>query len=132
MTRRPRRQIAVCAVAVAASACAPTSAGSGAERSATDRPPVDTVDIGLTDFTIATSGVRVVEGTVTLDVTNAGATAHDLRITGDDTDQRTAVLPPGGTTTINVPTTGEDTLTLWCTLPGHRQQGMETTLSVGN
>ncbi|WP_370325941.1 hypothetical protein [Euzebya sp.] len=132
MTRH-RRQLAVLALSViAASACGPTGDVTAWGGVTTQRIPADTIDVGLTDFAIATSAVRLVEGTVTLDVTNAGATAHDLRIAGATTDVRTSVLQPGDITTITVETSGEDTLTLWCTLPGHRQQGMETTMSVGS
>ena len=117
-------------VAVTVSACAPTGAPAAPSTVAADGPPVDTVAVGLTDFAIATTADRVVDGIVTLEVTNAGATAHDLRIARDSADVRTDVLPPGGTTTITVATGGEDALTLWCTLPGHRRQGMEITLSI--
>jgi hypothetical protein len=109
-------------LAVTVSACAPTGDPAAPSTVAADGPPADTLAVGLTDFAIATSADRVVDGTVTLEVTNAGATAHDLRIAGDRADLRTDVLPPGGTTTI--------TVTLRCTLPGHRRQGMETSLSV--
>ena len=115
---------------VAVSACAPAGRQGLPPTVAVDGPPADTLAVGLTDFAIATTADRVVDGTVTLEVTNAGATAHDLRIAGDRADVRTDVLPPGGTTTITVTTAGQDALTLWCTLPGHRRQGMETSLSV--
>ena len=124
------RHLAMWVLVVAVSACAPAGAPAVPPTVAVDGPPADTLAVGLTDFAIATSADRVVDGTVTLEVTNAGATAHDLRIAGDRADLRTDVLPPGGTTTITVTTAGEDALTLRCTLPGHRRQGMETSLSV--
>ena len=113
-----------------ASACAGPGDLAAPDRALPDDGPAAEADVGLTDFAIATTADRVVDGTVTLEVTNAGATAHDLRIAGDRADVRTDVLPPGGTTTITVTTAGQDALTLWCTLPGHRRQGMETSLSV--
>ena len=131
MSSPPSPRLAAAGVLLAlASACTPTGTAAGPAGTAAEGAPADRIDVGLTDFTIATSTARVVAGTITLDVTNVGATAHDLRIDGDGIEQRSEVLPPGATTMVNVATDGADILTLWCSLPGHRRQGMETTLSV--
>jgi uncharacterized cupredoxin-like copper-binding protein len=101
--------------------------------SAADAPavrPVTTMAVGLTEFAIGTSAERLADGTVTLEVTNAGATAHDLRVVGADVDVSTAILAPGTATTLRVDAVDERILTLWCTLPSHRSRGMETTLTV--
>ncbi|MEO2107957.1 MAG: hypothetical protein ABGZ36_20245 [Actinomycetota bacterium] len=124
------RQAVAGVLLIMVSACGPTGTIAGPATVAAT--PADRIDVGLTDFAIASSSAVVVVGTVTIDVTNAGATAHDLRIGGDGIDERSEVLPPGGTTTLSMATTEADRLTLWCTLPGHRRQGMETTLSIGN
>lgn len=124
------RLTAVLMLLVIAAACTPTGTATGPSGTAADGAPSDSIDVGLTDFAIVTSNARVVAGRVTMDITNAGATAHDLRIDGVDMDQRIEVLIPGGTTTLSVATAGADVLTLWCTLPGHRRQGMETTVQV--
>ncbi|WP_370327125.1 cupredoxin domain-containing protein [Euzebya sp.] len=109
-----------------ASACTPGPVPVDAVQAA------DTIDVGLTDFAIATSAERLVDGVVTVQVTNAGATAHDLRVAGGDVQRATSVLPPGASTVIRLNASGEETLNLWCTLPGHRRQGMEATLRVGS
>lgn len=93
-------------------------------------PPVDTVAVGLTDFAIAASADRLAAGPVTLEVTNAGATAHDLRVAAADLDVATAALPPGASTSLQIDVAGDEALTLWCTLPSHRDRGMQTTLVV--
>ena len=121
------RQTAALAVALLlAGACAPAPTAVDAGEAA------DTVDVGLTDFAIATSAGRLIDGVVTVQVTNAGATAHDLRIAGEDVDHATSVLPPGASTAIRLDVSSADTLVLWCTLPGHRRQGMEATLRVSS
>ncbi|WP_341252343.1 hypothetical protein [Euzebya pacifica] len=127
----PRLAAAVLLLVIA-SACTPTGTATRPAGTAADGAPSDRIDVGLTDFAIATSNARVVMGTVTMDITNAGATAHDLRVDGGGIDERSEVLPPGATTMVSVATDGADALTLWCSLPGHRRQGMETTLSVMN
>lgn len=117
-----RRPAALLLVLAAGCASAPApSAG-------VDAPPVAAVRIGLSDFEIGASSTRLVDGMVELRVTNAGAMAHDLRIEGRPED--TGVLAPGATTVLRVDATGAEELVLWCSLPGHRAQGMTRALRV--
>lgn len=99
--------------------------------SASEREVARELRVGLVDYEITTPSVAVPPGAVELRVTNAGRTAHDLRVTGEETAAHLATLAPGESDTLEfeVPA-AEDELTLWCTLPGHRQQGMETTVPV--
>lgn len=111
-------------LAVAVAGCSETP-------SASEREAASEVRVGLVDYDITTPSVAVRPGSVTLRVTNAGQTAHDLRVAGQETTARLATLDPGEADTLEFEVSeGEDELTLWCTLPGHRQQGMETTLPV--
>ncbi len=114
-----------------ASACAGPGDLAAPDRALPDDGPAAEADVGLTDFAIAVSATRLAGGAITLDVTNAGGTAHDLRILGEGVDTRTPVLRPGGSTTLSLTTEGPADLTLWCSLPGHRRMGMATTVQVG-
>lgn len=115
----------VLVLATAAVGCATDSPAASEGAAASE------VRVGLIDYEITTPSVAVRPGPATLEVTNAGRTAHDLRVAGEETDAYLATLEPGESDTIDVDVAaGEDQLTLWCTLPGHRQQGMETTLPV--
>lgn len=106
-----------------------TGCGSAPARSAdVDAPPSAAVRIGLADFEIGASSTRLTNGMIELRVTNAGATAHDLRIEGRP--EGTEELTPGATTVLRVDATGAEELVLWCSLPGHRAQGMTRTLQV--
>lgn len=89
-------------------------------------PPTDSVRIGLTEWDITTSSTAVADGVITFEVTNAGTTSHDLRISDGTTEQATPVLAPGETASLRL-RAGTD-IELWCSLPGHRQQGMERRL----
>jgi hypothetical protein len=93
-------------------------------------PPVGRARVGLIEWEITTTAGALVAGPVTLDVTNAGTTVHDLRIKGDRADGQTARLGPGQTATLTVDLAGERRVELWCTVPGHRSQGMDTHLPV--
>jgi hypothetical protein len=93
-------------------------------------PPVAQARVGLIEWEITTTARALAAGPVTLDVTNAGTTVHDLRIKGDRADGQTARLGPGQTATLTIDLAGERRVELWCTVPGHRSQGMDTHLSV--
>jgi uncharacterized cupredoxin-like copper-binding protein len=64
----------------------------------------------------------------TITVTNNGAADHDFVIEG--TDFRTQILRAGQSETITV-TLPAGEYTFFCSVPGHRQAGMEGTLKVG-
>ena len=86
--------------------------------------------IGLTEWDITSSATALTDGLVTLKITNAGATAHDLRVSNGDREEASPVLAPGETFLLAFRAVGDDEITLWCSLPGHRQQGMERALPV--
>lgn len=87
---------------------------------------------GLLDYEVALSHGTVTTGRLTVVVTNAGAQAHDLRIDGAETTLATTVLlRPGESTEVSLEIgRGETELVVWCTLPGHRAQGMAATIPV--
>jgi len=86
--------------------------------------------MGLVEWEVTSSAGSLEGGPVTLEVTNAGTSAHDLRVTGPSTEAATAVLAPGEQATLLVDLAGESEVVLWCSLPGHRAQGMERRVPV--
>jgi hypothetical protein len=94
-------------------------------------PPAAQARLGLIEWDITTSAEVLADGDVELVVTNAGATVHDLRLVGERTDEHIDVLDPGEAATVRLDLEGERRLQLWCTVPGHRGQGMERSLAVG-
>ena len=117
-----RVSIVAAVVALAAAACA---------AQATTGPSVasDDVRVGLTEWEVVTSATAVSPGPVRLTVTNAGATAHDLRIAGA-ADGAVPLLAPGERRTVTLNVVADGVLTLWCDVPGHRAQGMELEVPV--
>jgi hypothetical protein len=87
------------------------------------------VRVGLTEWTIVTSRSAVTPGRVTLLVTNTGATVHDLVVRDSRGTWETPDLSPGERVGLVVRAGPHDTLQLWCSMPGHRAQGMHTTLT---
>lgn len=99
-------------------------------------PPVGhaaqgSMDVGLLDYELVTSDDAVAPGPLTLEVTNAGADTHDLAAVAGGEEASVPRLAPGDTASVvlEVPETAGE-VELWCTLPGHRAQGMRTTLPV--
>lgn len=87
------------------------------------------VRVGLTEWTIAVSRSRVPSGRLGLLVTNTGATVHDLVVHDREGTWETAELSPGQQSGLVVRAGPHETLQLWCSMPGHRAQGMHTTLT---
>jgi NAD(P)-dependent dehydrogenase (short-subunit alcohol dehydrogenase family) len=87
------------------------------------------VRVGLTEWTIVVSRSHVPAGRLHLVVTNAGATIHDLVVKDSRGTWETPDLAPGERTRLTVRAGPHETLQLWCSMPGHRAQGMHTTLT---
>ena len=119
-----RVSIAAAVFALASSACAAQT---------TTRPSVVSNDmrVGLTEWEVVTSAPAVAPGRVQLNITNAGATAHDLRIAGA-ADGAVPILAPGERRTVTFNVADDGVLTLWCAVPGHRAQGMELEVPVSS
>ena len=117
-----RAWIAIGVVAVASSGCA-------AQATTSPSVPSDDVRVGLTEWEVVTSAPAVSPGRVQLTVTNAGATAHDLRVAGA-AEGSIPLLAPGERRTVTLNVVAGGMLTLWCDVPGHRAQGMELEVPV--
>lgn len=86
------------------------------------------VAVSLTEFAIAPAPLTVSAGG-TVAVTNDGTTTHDLTVEGQDL--ATPTLDAGGTADLDVSALAPGTYTVFCSIPGHRESGMETDITVG-
>ncbi len=84
-----------------------------------------TVPVSLTEFEISPASVA---SGGSLHVTNDGSGPHNLAIEG--ADLVTADLASGGSEHFDVSSLEAGSYTMYCTLPGHRDSGMESTLEV--
>jgi uncharacterized cupredoxin-like copper-binding protein len=86
-----------------------------------------TIDVTESDYKIALPSLKTLApGTYTFVVKNDGKVAHNL-VVGTKT---TALIQPGGTAEITVPLAA-GTTSLFCSVDGHRQLGMNATITVG-
>lgn len=105
-------------------------AGCGGAASPAGGPPAGEAKVGLIEWEITTSAPALLAGPVVLEVTNAGSSAHDLRVEAGGVDAALATLAPGEGATLELDVPAGSEALLYCTLPGHRTQGMERRLPV--
>ncbi|MGH3665517.1 MAG: hypothetical protein ACRDU8_05420 [Egibacteraceae bacterium] len=117
----------VLAAALALTAVACTGAAAGG----TGQPAVS-ARVGLIEWEITTSTPVLAHGKASLTVANAGTTAHDLRVSGAGVDAATPALAPGERAVLSFEVDAGDELVLWCTIPGHREQGMLRRLPIAD
>ena len=82
------------------------------------------------EFRIELPSTTVAPGTYTFDLTNKGQVGHDLVFNGPGVDnEKTPVIDPGKTAKLTVDLkTG--TYDVYCSVPGHKQAGMDVKLKV--
>ena len=85
--------------------------------------------ISETEFKIHLPGTKVAPGTVDVQVTNDGKTTHNLVIKGQGVDKSTKDLSAGAQGSLQVELKA-GTYELYCSIPGHKQLGMDEKLQV--
>jgi uncharacterized cupredoxin-like copper-binding protein len=90
------------------------------------------IEIAETEFKLEPSTLTVDEpGTYTFHVVNEGGVVHALEVEGPGVEEETADIDPGGSAHLTVEIAEAGEYEFYCPVDGHREQGMEGTLSVG-
>jgi FtsP/CotA-like multicopper oxidase with cupredoxin domain len=92
--------------------------------------PRQVVDVVLSDFKIDVGGTLVAGSDAFVEVRNDGPTPHNLAIDVAGHHHESKTLPIGSADTVELGELDPGTYTLWCTISGHREAGMEATLAV--
>ena len=106
-----------------------TSTSTEATTTASDGGGGSPVAIAESEFKLNPSDPTAKAGAVTLDVSNAGGTVHDLEIEGNGVDESTDPIESGGSAQLSVDLK-PGTYEIYCNIADHRAQGMEGTLTV--
>ena len=126
------------AVTIAASACG-SSSGTGSSAGTVTAAgggggaaSGKTIDVTLKDFSIAVASTgSLAPGTYTFHVTNNGPSSHNLTIDGPGVSGKaTPTFAAGGSQDLTV-TLQNGSYDLFCSVPSHKQLGMDTHLTVG-
>jgi uncharacterized cupredoxin-like copper-binding protein len=90
------------------------------------------VNVTLKNYSIDVSGgTTLTAGTYTFHVANSGPSAHNLTIDGPGVDNSTTgTFSAGGTADLTV-TLKDGSYEFYCSVPGHKEAGMEVKVSVG-
>ena len=131
-----RLAAALAAIAFALAACGGGSsgdtstpaAGGGSSGGGSGTP----VDVTLADFSIdIAGGTTLAAGTYTFNVTNTGQTGHNLTIEGPGLDEPATPTFTSGTQQLTVTLTG-GSYEFFCSVPGHKEAGMDVDVTVGS
>lgn len=116
--------IAVFAVGLAARAVTEADGGGGTTAGSGDHPPA--LELAATEFAFDPSSAKVAStGTVTL--TNNGSVDHDVVIE----DQTSGSVAPGESGEFTLEGLDPGTYEYYCSIPGHREAGMQGEVEVG-
>ena len=88
-----------------------------------------TVKVTEVDFKIQLPKTSFPAGSFTFDVKNAGKVPHDLVVKGNGVNAKTPLLDPGQSKTLGVDLK-PGTYELYCSVPGHKQLGMDLHITV--
>jgi uncharacterized cupredoxin-like copper-binding protein len=91
-----------------------------------------TIAIGESEFRLDPSSVHVDQtGNVIFRITNNGKVDHALEIEGQGVEEETEAIKPGESADLTVDLAADGSYEIYCPLDGHRDLGMEGTLTVG-
>jgi uncharacterized cupredoxin-like copper-binding protein len=120
--------LALFAVLVLA-ACGSTTSESGTTGQAAAG---QAVSISETEFKLDPSSAQVDQaGTVTFRVMNEGTIDHALEVDGQGVEEETETIKPGESAELTVDLSKDGSYEIYCPIDGHRDSGMEGTLTVG-
>lgn len=107
------------------------SGGSGTVQASTPDTAVEVsrLNVELGDLFVHPEAVTPPAGRLILDVSNTGGIQHDLALEGG---AKTALLDPGSAAELDLGDLAAGSYTVFCTVPGHREGGMEAVIVVGD
>jgi uncharacterized cupredoxin-like copper-binding protein len=129
-----RRVWILAPAALALAACGGNSSKPAASSTSTTPAPAagQTISLSEKEFSITPKAIKVTKaGTYSFHVKNDGTIAHALEIEGNGVEQKTGHISPGSSATLTVTLPKDGSYEVYCPIDGHRQNGMEASLTVG-
>jgi uncharacterized cupredoxin-like copper-binding protein len=106
-----------------------TTATATTTTTATTTSAPSTVPVTETEFKIALPKSTLAAGSYSFEVKNDGKIEHDLVVQGNGVDEKTPTIGAGKTATLEVELK-PGTYDVYCSVPGHKQAGMDLKLTV--
>jgi len=134
------RFVTAALVALLLGACGGTSTNT-ATQSAASSPTATSpssatavgTSVGVTEkeFSITLSQTSFSPASYTFTIQNKGAFPHNLNIEGPGVDTKTSPILSPGQSGMLTATLQKGSYELWCSVPGHKNKGMDLTIKVG-
>jgi len=115
--------------------CGGSSNSSSEDTQAASGDVIKTIQISEKEYSISPSTVNLDKaGTYEFAVTNDGQITHAFNVEeGEGGDEaESGDIDPGQTKTVRFTFSGDGSFEMYCPKPGHKDQGMEGTIKVGN
>ncbi len=95
--------------------------------------PAGSIKVTMTDFKFTPNQIPAKAGKVDFLLVNSGSTPHDMVVSDSSGKQigRSELVQPGNTAELTIANVPAGTYSFQCDQPGHAQQGMTGTLTVG-
>ena len=129
-----RARVAGAVLGIAAAAvlagCGSSGSGGGAAAAGSSGGQGTTVDVKATEYAFSLPTTTFSPGRYTFTMADDGHASHAMEIQGPGiSGAKSSTVGPGSTATLTV-SLQSGSYTLFCPIPGHRQAGMQTTLTV--
>ena len=134
------RFVTAALVALLLGACGGTSTNT-ATQSAASSPTATSpssatavgTSVGVTEkeFSITLSQTSFSPASYTFTIQNKGTLPHNLNIEGPGVDTKTSPILSPGQSGMLTATLQKGSYELWCSVPGHKDKGMDLTIKVG-
>jgi uncharacterized cupredoxin-like copper-binding protein len=131
-----QKHVTLLATLAVGSALFVSACGGGGSEPAAQEPcavgaeTAKTIEIAATDFAFEPSTVELsAPGTYTFVVANSGKADHALEIDGPGVEEQTQTIGSGGEAELTVEITEPGEYEIYCPVGGHRDMGMEGTVT---
>ena len=91
----------------------------------------EVVEVALSEFALEPASFSLEPGSYTFHVVNDGSAVHALEVEGPSGEVETEDLQPGDSADLEVDLSQPGEYEVYCPVDGHREQGMEGTITVG-
>jgi uncharacterized cupredoxin-like copper-binding protein len=108
---------------------ATTTASTSTQPTTTQAPAATNVAVSETEFKITFAQTPTKAGSYAFAVKNDGKVPHDFVVKGNGVDEKTKLLNPGDSATLDVDLK-PGTYDVYCSVPGHKQAGMDVKLTL--
>ena len=126
-----RLALLLAVAAVLLPACGEEDTPDGASPNGAGASGGDVVEVALSEFALKPASFSLEPGAYTFHVVNDGSVAHALEVEGPTGEVETEDLEPGASADLDVDLSEPGEYEVYCPVDGHREQGMEGTITVG-